>query len=280
MSPQYRGRIAPSPTGFLHLGHARTFWTAQERATSREGALILRSDDLDHGRCREEYAQAMLDDLRWLGLHWVEGPDAPGDYSPYNQSERMPHYIAAFEWLRRLGAIYPCFCSRRDILQAINAPHVGEEEPVYPGSCRPPDNDAASVNDSPRAGLAWRFRVPDGEAVAFSDGRLGLRSQTAGVDFGDFVIWRKDDVPSYQLACVVDDAAMQITEVVRGEDLVTSTFRQLLLYRALGLMAPDFYHCELVTDETGQRLAKRDDARALRTLREVGLSPEDVRLGW
>jgi glutamyl-tRNA synthetase len=304
MNLPYRGRLAPSPTGYLHLGHARTFWIAQERSAAQGGTLILRNEDLDRARCRAEFVEAMLEDLRWFGLRWSEGPDLGGASAPYSQSDRMPHYIAAFEWLRQLGAIYPCFCSRQDILQAVNAPHAGDDEPIYPGICRPgresaglavpperseePPVSRIGLNprfsaldpQHPRAGVAWRFRVSDGEEISFEDGLLGSQRLTAGRDFGDFVVWRKDDIPAYQLACVVDDAAMQITEAVRGSDLITSTFRQLLLYRALGFQAPAFYHCELVVDAHGQRLAKRDDALSLRTLREAGHSPQALRGSW
>ncbi len=263
MSESYRGRLAPSPTGFLHLGHARTFWIAQQRAEAAGGGLILRNDDLDRMRCRAEFVEAMIEDMRWFGLRWSEGP--------YAQSERMSRYIAAFEKLRTGGFIYPCTCSRQDVLRALAAPHEGEEEPLYPGTCR-----CASPNRS-RAGVNWRFRVPDGETISFTDGALGAHAEIAGRDFGDFLVWRKDDLPSYQLACTVDDAEMQITEVVRGADLQTSTCRQLLLYRALGWPEPAFFHCPLVTDENGQRLAKRHDALSLRTLRAQGRTPEDLR---
>jgi glutamyl-tRNA synthetase len=264
----YRGRLAPSPTGYLHLGHARTFWTAQERARGAGGALILRNDDLDRARCRAEFADAMLEDLRWFGCAWSEGPDLGGPHAPYEQSARMALYAAAFERLRDAGAIYPCTCSRQDVLRALGAPHPGEEEPVYPGTCRE-RKSAAAAN--------WRFRVPDGEVIEFLDGQAGAQRALAGVDFGDFLVWRKDGFPSYQLACVVDDAAMEITEVVRGVDLIVSTFRQLLLYRALGFAAPAFFHCPLVTDEAGNRLAKRHDALSLRALRAAGHSPEELR---
>ena len=135
--PPYRGRLAPSPTGYLHLGHARTFWIAQERAAAAGGALILRSEDLDQARCRAEFRAAMLEDLRWFGLRWSEGPDVGGPHAPYTQSERMAHYTAAFEKLRARGVIYPCNCSRQDVLRALGAPHAGEDEPLYPGTCRP-----------------------------------------------------------------------------------------------------------------------------------------------
>ena len=278
--PPYRGRLAPSPTGYLHLGHARTFWIAQERAAAAGGALILRSEDLDQARCRAEFRAAMLEDLRWFGLRWSEGPDVGGPHAPYTQSERMAHYTAAFEELRARGVIYPCNCSRQDVLRALGAPHAGEDEPLYPGTCRPRRGKLEIPNpksETQRAGVNWRFRVPDGETITFSDRALGPHRETAGRDFGDFLVWRKDDLPSYQLACVVDDAAMGITEVVRGADLLTSTCRQLLLDRALGLTAPAFYHCPLMTDVSGLRLAKRDHATSLRGLRAGGATPEELR---
>ena len=268
----YRGRLAPSPTGYLHLGHARTFWIAQQRAAS--GALILRNDDLDRARCRPEFVAAMFEDLRWSGLRWSEGPDLGGPHAPYDQSERMPQYIEAFERLRTGGFIYPCTCSRQDVQRALTAPHAGEEEPLYPGTCR----DCSTARE--RSGVNWRFRVPERETIEFRDGHFGPQRAVAGVDFGDFLVWRKDDFPSYQLACTVDDAAMRITEVVRGADLITSTFRQLLLYRAFALAAPAFFHCPLLTDESGVRLAKRTDALSLRALRTAGRTPEGLRSAW
>jgi len=273
----YRGRLAPSPTGYLHLGHARTFWIAQERATAAGGALILRNDDLDGPRCRPEYVSAMFDDMQWFGLRWSEGPDIGGPHAPYDQSRRLSLYTAAFEQLRRRGLIYPCHCSRQDVLRALSAPHQGDEEPIYPGTCRPAKR---SVSPAERSGINWRFRVPTGETLAFTDHALGPHSEIAGQDFGDFLIWRKDDLPSYQLACTVDDADMQITEVVRGADLLTSTCRQLLLYRALDLKVPAFHHCPLLTDTTGARLAKRDHATSLRLLRANGATPESLRAGF
>ena len=277
----YRGRLAPSPTGYLHLGHARTFWTAKQRAETAGGTLILRNEDLDRARCRPEFVAAMFEDLRWFGLRWSEGPDVGGPHAPYNQSERLLQYIAAFERLRSSGLIYPCTCSRQDVLRALTAPHQGEDEPIYPGTCRPPAAAKSKIQNpnstTARVGVNWRFRVPDGETIAFLDLARGPQSEIAGEHFGDFLVWRKDDFPAYQLACVVDDAAMEITEVVRGADLINSTFRQLLLYRALELTPPAFYHCNLITDDDGVRLAKRHDALSLRVLRESGANPEQLR---
>jgi glutamyl/glutaminyl-tRNA synthetase len=267
----YRGRLAPTPTGYLHLGHARTFWTAQERAMVNGGALILRNDDLDRARCKPEFVSAMFEDLRWFGFQWQEGPDLGGPYAPYSQSERFDTYRVALETLRSGGFIYPCNCSRRDIQSAPRAPHAADdEEPIYPGTCR-------GKTTAGNLKCSWRFRVPDGQAVTFADNHLGEQTFIAGQHFGDFVVWRNDDVPAYQLACVVDDAQMQITEVVRGADLLLSTARQLLLYRALGLKAPEFFHCPLMLDEYGQRLAKRSESMSLRTLRQRGAKPEGLR---
>ncbi len=273
----YRGRLAPSPTGHLHLGHARTFWIAAERARASKGQLILRNDDLDAIRFRLDFVDAMLEDLRWLGLRWSEGPDVGGPYAPYNQSQRRSHYRAALEQLHAARLIFPCTRSRRDVLEAIGAPHEGgqDDEPVYPKEFRPPANDPLPPLGE-KISVNWRFRVPDNEAIGFDDLRFGQQTSVSGRDFGDFLVWRKDDVPSYQLACVVDDAEMKITEVVRGADLIKSTFRQLLLYRALGYAEPKFYHCPLMNDDKGERLAKRHDALSLRTLRERGMTPEEI----
>ena len=271
----YRGRLAPSPTGYLHLGHARTFWIAFERTQSAGGTLILRNEDLDHARCRPAFVAAMYEDLQWLGITWHEGPDVGGPFASYVQSERYSHYLAAWEKLRASGAIYPCVCSRKELAVSASAPHDDNDEPLYPGKCRPSAGRVASAQ-SP-AGVNWRFRVQDGESIGFSDLQQGEQAFIAGKDLGDFLVWRKDDIPAYQLAVVVDDAAMRITEVVRGADLLKSTARQILLQRALGFATPDYYHCDLMTDVAGVRLAKRHDALSLRTLREQGFTPEQVR---
>ena len=267
----YVGRLAPSPTGWLHLGHARTFWIAAERAKNAGGVLRLRNDDLDRARCRPEFVTAAREDLQWLGLKWEE--------PMVSQSERIALYRAALAKLHAAGSLFPCRRSRRDVLAAVGAPHEGAageaDEPVYPIAWRPnpaeplpPLFEGEPVN--------WRFRVPTGERLEFVDTALGPQHAVVGEDFGDFLVWRKDNLPSYQLACAVDDAEMGITEVVRGADLIKSTFRQLLLLRALGSPAPAYHHCELVTDTRGERLAKRHDALSLRTLREQGLTPGQV----
>ena len=302
--PAYRGRLAPTPTGFLHLGHARTFWIAQERARAAAGVLVLRNEDLDPDRCKPEFAVAMLEDLRWFGLVWQEGPDVGGPFAPYVQQQRRDLYRQAWQRLHATGLIYPSPHSRKDIAEALVAPHDeprgrsagpdDSQEPIFPPTLRPPET---SRIDKPRpdetAGsrgvenknldpgpVNWRFRVPDGEVVAFHDGRAGRIERVAGVDFGDFLVWRKDGYPSYELAVVADDHAMQISEVVRGEDLLTSTARQLLLYRALEWQPPAFFHCPLMLDDQGRRLAKRTDAVSLRALRATGHVPEGLRAAW
>ena len=279
---RYRGRLAPSPTGYLHAGHGLTFWRAQERCRERNGSLLLRIEDLDRDRCRPEFREALYEDLHWFGLRWAE--------NPIQQSNRQPLYLEAWRKLLERGLIYPCDCSRRDVLSAAGAPHPEDEEPIYPGTCRPSgltisiDQErggfkpaSAALHPVDPAGRNWRFRVPADEEIEFLDHCAGWQRAVAGRDFGDFLIWRKDNVPAYQLAVVVDDAAQHITEVVRGADLLASTFRQLLLYRALELTAPEFCHVPLVTDSLGKRLAKRHDALSLRLLRAQGVTPDEIR---
>lgn len=215
----------------------------------------------------------MLEDLRWLGIEWQEGPDCGGPFGPYAQSERYGYYLAAWKALLDSGVIYPCTCSRKDLAQAASAPNDVDDEPIYPGTCR----QRVSTLATGPAGINWRFRVPDDEPIEFEDLRLGPQRFIAGKDFGDFLVWRRDDVPSYQLAVVVDDAAMQVTEVVRGADLLKSTARQNLLCGALHYQAPAHYHCDLVRDAVGVRLAKRHDSLSIRSFRERGRKPEDVR---
>ncbi len=264
----YIGRLAPTPSGHMHLGHARTFWTAQERARAAGGKLLMRIEDLDRDRCRPEFIDAALEDLAWFGLEWSD--------APVIQSQRMEPYRQAFEKLRQDGCLFPCTCSRQDVLRALNAPHIGEDEPLYPGTCWP-EKKMSTAQIAPGARVSWRFRVPAGEAICFDNGGCGRQEFVCGRDFGDFIVWRHDGLPSYQLAVTVDDMAMGITEVVRGEDLLASTARQILLYRALGANCPAFFHCPLVVDASGKRLAKRQDSLSLRKLRGLGFSPEELR---
>jgi glutamyl-tRNA synthetase len=273
--PGRRGRLAPTPTGLLHVGHARTFAVAAARAGA--AGLVLRIEDLDAPRCREEFVVAAIDDLRWLKLDWTEGPDVGGPSAPYRQSERGSWFLDVWRRLEAAGVIYPSPHSRRDVEEAATAPHATDSEPIFPASLRPRRVDRA---DHP-GGVAWRFRVPDGRTISFPDAlagdpATGLVHRTAGVDFGDFVIWRRDDLAAYELAVVADDHAMGIEEVVRGADLLTSTARQILLAEALQWPSPAFCHVALVCDSSGQRLAKRTGGLSIAELRHRGHSPEDV----
>jgi glutamyl-tRNA synthetase len=216
----------------------------------------------------------MIEDLQRFGFQWQEGP--------FHQSERGSLYRASFEQLRAAGLVYPCTCSRRDILNALGAPHEGKDEPVYPGTCRPASREDAieRARHTPRTAASWRFWLPENHTVEFEDGFYGPQALTCGQDFGDFVVWRSDDLAAYQLATVVDDAALRISEVVRGQDLLRSTARQLLLYEALGFAPPDFYHCPLMRDAEGMRLAKRNDSLSLRALEKSGRSPRNYIGEW
>jgi glutamyl-tRNA synthetase len=271
-TPTYIGRLAPSPTGLLHLGHARTFWIAFQRAQQAGGTLWLRDEDLDPQRSRPDFSVAMKEDLHWLGITWS---------AELRQSDRLPLYRNAMQQLVASGLAYPCLCSRRDLQAATQAPHDDTDEPTYNGHCRPKTGAPHLDSETWDANSNYRLRVPDNELITFTDLNAGPQHFRAGcdpaADFGDFLIWRKDGLPSYQLACVVDDADMNITEVVRGRDLLKSTARQILLQRALGLATPQYFHCDLMRDESGTRLAKRHDALSLKALRESGLTPGQIR---
>lgn len=249
---------------------------AMERARESEGTLIYRDEDIDPQRCKPEYANGAIEDLKWFGCQWEEGPDSGGSFGPYKQSERIAHFLAAWERLKEDGYIYPCNKSRKDVATATQAPHAEDDaEPIYPETWRPPLG--TGKNESAPGASNWRFRVPEDRKILFDDVRLGPCTFECMRDFGDFLVWRKDGAPAYELAVVVDDAAMGITEVVRGEDLLISTARQLLIYEALGLKPPEFYHTPLLCDTSGQRLAKRHRSLSLRELREAGHSPEALR---
>jgi glutamyl-tRNA synthetase len=281
-SHPYRGRFAPSPTGALHVGNARTALLAWLHARAAGGRFVMRVEDLDFGRVRPGIMEAQLDDLRWLGLDWDEGPDAGGPHAPYVQSERVALYEDALRRLASGGHLFACGCSRRDIAGAASAPHAGEEGPRYSGMCRhhAVPADAVSITRWAVSERALRFRV-DGadEEVCFDDGVQGRACFRPAADTGDFVVRRKDGVAAYQLAVVVDDAAMGITDVVRGGDLLGSTARQILLFRALGLAVPRYAHAALMLGADGERLSKRHGAVSLAELRGEGVAPEKV-VGW
>ncbi|MFO0934979.1 MAG: tRNA glutamyl-Q(34) synthetase GluQRS [Gemmataceae bacterium] len=258
----YRGRLAPSPTGAQHVGNARTYLIAWLAARKAGGELRLRMEDIDSPRIKAGAAEQALDDLRWLGLDW--------DGEPMVQSTRLTHYESALERLKSLNLVYPCTCTRSDVAAAASAPNLGDEGPAYPGTCayrtsydRPTDRP-----------FCWRFRVK--ESPEFRDEYRGLVSLDLKSQGGDFVIWKTDGTPAYQLAVVVDDAGMGITHVVRGDDLIPSTPRQLLLYQSLDWAAPQFAHVPLVVGTDGRRLAKRHGDTRLATLRQAGVSPESL----
>jgi glutamyl-tRNA synthetase len=258
-----RGRFAPSPTGRLHLGNARSALLGWLQARAAGGEFLLRVEDLDRGRCRPEHVEALYRDLTWLGLDW----DGPVLF----QSARAEAYEAALAQLAAAGRVYPCSCTRQEVARAASAPHGPlDEGPLYPGTCRPPACAAR-----PGAPAALRFQPRPG-FTGFLDGLHGPSGHDVGEAVGDFVVRRNDGVASYQLAVVVDDAHQAITHVLRGDDLLTSTPRQLQLYEALGLPPPVFAHVPLLHGEDGKRLAKRDGASTLSALREARVPPERV----
>ena len=260
------GRYAPSPSGRMHLGNLLCCLLAWLSAKSKGGQVLLRIEDLDAARCPRRYADAIVDDLAWLGL------SADGPQPPVYQSERAAVYQQFYDELAAKGLVYPCFCSRSQ-LHAASAPHRSDGQVVYPGTCRglTPEEIAEKAR---RKAPAWRVRVPD-EEIAFTDGHLGPYRENLARDCGDFYLRRADGVFAYQLAVVVDDALMGVTEVVRGADLLSSTPRQLWLYRELGLQAPQFYHLPLLLDHEGRRLSKRDGDQSLENLR-ARYTPQEI----
>jgi glutamyl-tRNA synthetase len=267
------GRLAPSPTGAQHVGNARTYLIAWLSARQRGGRVLLRIEDIDSPRTRPGAAAQALDDLRWLGLDW--------DSEPVVQTMRLPLYEQALKTLQASEMVYPCTCTRSDVERAASAPHHDHEGPVYPGTCS--GRSAADALGLSRAGrpFCWRFRVPE-RSPAFVDGFRGPCAVELRAVGGDFVVWKTARTPAYQLGVVVDDAAGGVTEVVRGDDLVPSTPRQLLLYEALGWPAPRFVHVPLVVGPDGRRLAKRHGDTRLSALRETGVRPGMLRglLAW
>lgn len=269
-----RGRFAPTPSGLLHLGNAGTALLAWLQMRAARGEIVMRMEDLDTPRCKPEWAERALADLRWLGLDWDEGPDVGGPDGPYLQSRRGGRYAEALDKLRREGALYPCYCSRGDLLSVGNAPHgLQSEGPTYPGTCRGLSENERLAREAVKA-PSLRFALPD-RPVAFTDGIAGRMAYPAGSG-GDFVVKRADGIVGYQLAVVVDDAAMGVTDVLRGWDLLDSTPRQLLLAEALGTAQPRYAHAPLVLGPDGNRLAKRHGDIAVSALRESGTPPEGV----
>lgn len=249
----YRGRIAPTPTGYLHEGHARTFQIAWERARDRKGKIIFRNDDLDQSRSRKKFTSAAMEDLRAMGINWDEGPDCGGAYDPYNQSQRSGSYIDTLVMLAEKGFVYPCKRTRKEIQKHGVENQLGSEY-LFPQKFQP-EKKIFSRNEV-EINTNWRFRTKQGERVKFTDAQNGEKNFALGKDFADFLVWRKDGYASYELATVVDDYHMEITEVVRGDDLLLSSARQCLLFDALGWDRPNFYHCKLLLGLDGQKLSK------------------------
>ena len=272
------GRYAPSPSGRMHLGNLCCCLLAWLSAKSQGGRMVLRIEDLDQARCPRKFAELLQQDLDWLGLAADEGGDKGGPHGPYYQSERSGIYQQFYEILWKKGLVYPCFCSRSQ-LHAADAPHRSDGQVVYAGTCRNLTPEQVAER-SRRRPPAWRVKVPD-ETIGFTDGHLGYYQENLARDCGDFYLRRADGVFAYQLAVVVDDALMGVTQVVRGEDLLSSTPRQLWLYRTLGLPAPEFFHMPLLLAPDGRRLSKRDGDESLENL-QAKYTPEEIigRLAW
>lgn len=265
------GRLAPSPTGAQHVGNARTYLLAWLSIRSRGGRLILRIEDIDSPRVKRGAAEQAIEDLRWLGLDWDEGPDVGGPSAPYVQTERMPLYREALEKLAAAERIYPCTCTRSDVEAAASAPHAGLEGPIYPGTCA--GRSFADVATLAEAKFAWRLRTTD-ETRHLDDRVAGHHWLNVAAELGDFVVAKADGSPAYQLAVVVDDHAMGVTEILRGDDLLPSAFRQLELYDFFGWQPPQMAHVPLVVGTDGRRLAKRHGDTRLATLRKAGVRAE------
>lgn len=264
------GRLAPSPTGLLHLGHARTFLLAWWSARAQNGRILLRIEDLDGERAKPEFIDAAKRDLQWLGIDW--------DGQVIIQSAGLEGITAAVERLLEQELAYPCTCTRQDLRESQSAPQLGASEPRYPGTCRGryPSLAEAERASGRRAGI--RLCVPEGP-IQFEDRIAGPQSFDVQAEVGDFLIARRSGIPAYQLAVVVDDASESVNEVVRGDDLLPSTARQMLLQRALGLPHPRWAHVPLVLDEHGRRLAKRSADLGLSELRERGVDPQRI-VAW
>jgi glutamyl-tRNA synthetase len=260
----------------LHLGNVRTALLAWLFARHAGGAFVMRVEDLDRPRVRPGATAQMLEDLRWLGLDWDEGPDYGGPCGPYLQSERQAIYDAALAKLRAADLVYPCYCSRAEVARAASAPQgAGDEGPRYPGTCRSLSAAERRAREAEGRRPCLRFRAPD-RLIDFTDLVAGPVTQHVAQAVGDFIVSRSDGIPAYQLAVVVDDGLMQMTQVVRGADLLSSTARQIALFEALGFAVPSFGHVPLVVDAQGARLAKRERAAGIGALRAAGIPAERV----
>ncbi|WP_027182060.1 tRNA glutamyl-Q(34) synthetase GluQRS [Oleidesulfovibrio alaskensis] len=276
-----RGRLAPSPTGYLHIGNAWAFLIAWLAVRAEGGSLVLRMEDIDPDRSRREFELGIVEDLKWLGLDWDEGPDSGGAFGPYRQSDRLGYYGQVLDEFIRSGKVYPCYCTRKELRSMASAPHLGEHVPVYPGTCR--NLDAAGQRHREASGRAPAQRMRCGEKPrTFVDAVYGRQRYAPAEWGGDFPVRRSDGVFAYQFAVVLDDAAMQVNQVVRGRDILHCTPRQLVIYEAIGAEPPAYIHVPLVLDAEGERLAKRHGHFELRRLREAGVAPQALVgfLGW
>lgn len=265
-----RGRFAPSPTGYIHLGNVWTAFLAWLQVRQQKGTLILRIEDIDEQRSKPEYTQALLEDLAWLGLDWDEGPGKGGPYGPYIQQERYSLYEKALQELQAKHLLYPCYCSRAR-LQAIGAPHEGEHR-LYDGHCYGmPEEQRRQMDRKP----SWRVHVPH-VSVSFTDGSYGPFSDYLPRVCGDFVVRRADGLYAYQLAVAVDDGSMGITHVLRGRDLLSSTTQQVWLMEVLGYTPPSYTHVPMLIDASGNRLSKRQQGITVRSLRDRGVQADAI----
>lgn len=251
----YRGRIAPTPSGFLHEGHLETFKTAYSRAKEARGALVLRIEDIDKDRCKPEYVAQCVKDLKRFGIVCTEGYGIGGQFAPYLQSERFDLYRQILVALIKKGLAYPCNLSRKEIAQSCPLSRYDAGERVFDKSLIDPSYKSGTLPDNFDQ-LNWRFNLNYAQTFAFADAFEGAQEFTAGADFGDFLVWRRQNAPSYELAVVVDDHFMQISEVVRGKDLLLSTAKQMAIYNAFGWKIPAFAHCKLLLGKDGKKLSK------------------------
>lgn len=278
--PAVRGRLAPSPTGYAHLGNAWAFLLAWLAARSVGGQVVLRLEDIDPQRSRPEYATALIEDLTWLGLDWDFGPDrleneTTQDLGPFEQGRRGEFYAAAIARLEQAGLVYPCFCTRKELRSLAGAPHVDDAGAPYPGTCRHLSRERQDALLAQGRRFCLRLRCPE-DVISFTDDVLGPQAFTLAQCGGDFALRRSDGVVAYQLAVAVDNALMGITQVVRGRDILASTPRQIALLRLLGYGAPTYAHVPLLLDAEGQRLAKRHQSLSLRGLRQAGADPRRI----
>lgn len=270
-----RARLAPSPTGLLHLGNAWAFLAAWLAARRAGGVVVLRMEDIDPARSRAAYSRDICDDLSWLGLTWDEGPDK-GPYGPYRQSQRLASYAAALATFESRDLVYPCFCTRKELRSLAGAPHMEDAGAPYPGTCRMLDAARRAELQAMGRKAAMRLACPPEQIWRFTDRVSGPQHFTLAECGGDFALCRSDGVFAYQLAVVADDIAMRISQVVRGADILPSTARQLYLYSLFGASPPEYAHVPLLLDHEGERLAKRHQSLSLRALRDAGVKPQTV----